>query len=325
MAPAAERARALLGSLRRLVPYDAAWIAQTDRSGYLSLAGIDLDASVVRYFAGPQMAHDIEATGADRSRPPLSPSDLPYPVDELVTWAECLLPAGFREALAVALFEPGGRHVGFLALLSGDRRPPTQADRGRLSEVTALLAQGIDPMRSLEALSHIVSDAFAGVLLFDDGGVEPLPGMRGDVMLAARSLLLETVDARVITGETRMSFLWPQHGHEHGHVRVTYLTGCGSSLPHLRGIVLLSPAETAHGLTSRELEVLGMIVDGCSNQQIAMQLIVTVRTVAAHVEHILAKLGSPSRTHAAVRAEREGVYVPVAGRGDPAGEIRRGR
>jgi len=39
--------------------------------------------------------------------------------------------------------------------------------------------------------------------------------------------------------------------------------------------------ENAAGLTTRELEVLGMMVDGCSNQQIARSLIVTARTVAA--------------------------------------------
>ena len=54
------------------------------------------------------VARDIEVTGTDRARPPLSPSDLPYPAEELPTWAECLLPAGIHEALGVALFAPEG-------------------------------------------------------------------------------------------------------------------------------------------------------------------------------------------------------------------------
>ncbi|WP_324273181.1 hypothetical protein [Blastococcus brunescens] len=33
--------------------------------------------------------------------------------------------------------------------------------------------------------------------------------------------------------------------------------------------------------------------------------------MAAHLEHILCKLGAPTRTLAAVRAEREGLYVPA--------------
>jgi hypothetical protein len=44
-------------------------------------------------------------------------------------------------------------------------------------------------------------------------------------------------------------------------------------------------------------------------------LVVAPRTVAAHIEHILVKLVTPTRTLAAVRAERSGLYVPsVPGR-----------
>lgn len=319
--PTADRAQGMLLSLRELVPFDSAWIALSDRSGYVSLASTDLDAPVLDYLSGPKTAHDIEVTGTDRSRPPLSPSDLPYPAAELPTWAECLIPAGIHEALAVALFEPSGRHVGFLALLSGDRRPPTPSARRRLAQVAPLLAEGIDPMRSVAAASRLVSDAFAGVVLLDDGGTEPLPGLPADDLLTVHSVLLATLGARLIPGEAHTSFLWPRPtgAPMQGHVRVTYLAGAGWSLPHLRGMVLLSAVGTVHRLTSRELEVLGMIVDGYSNPEIAHRLVVTTRTVAAHVEHILAKLASPTRTHAAVRAQREGMYVPVRGRPEPVG------
>ena len=94
-------------------------------------------------------ARDIEVTGANRARPPLSPSDLPYPAEELPTWAECLIPAGIHEALVLALFAPGDRQVGFLALLSGSRQPPSPATRRRLAWLAPVLAHGIDPMRSL--------------------------------------------------------------------------------------------------------------------------------------------------------------------------------
>jgi DNA-binding NarL/FixJ family response regulator len=81
----------------------------------------------------------------------------------------------------------------------------------------------------------------------------------------------------------------------------------------LLGTVVLSPAAGLRGLTPRELEVLGLLIGGCSNQQIARALVVAPRTVAAHLEHILVKLDAPSRTLAAVRAEREGLYVPTSG------------
>jgi DNA-binding CsgD family transcriptional regulator len=58
------------------------------------------------------------------------------------------------------------------------------------------------------------------------------------------------------------------------------------------------------------VEVFGLLIDGCSNQQIAHALVVAPRTVAADLEHILAKFGAPTKRLAAVRAEREGGYVP---------------
>jgi DNA-binding CsgD family transcriptional regulator len=75
-------------------------------------------------------------------------------------------------------------------------------------------------------------------------------------------------------------------------------------------VVVASPPGDIHGLTTRELEILGLLIEGWSNAQIAHQLILAPRTVATHVEHILAKLGVLSRAHAAVLAERDGIYIP---------------
>jgi DNA-binding NarL/FixJ family response regulator len=76
------------------------------------------------------------------------------------------------------------------------------------------------------------------------------------------------------------------------------------------GTLLVRPHVDCRGLTPRELQVLGLLIEGRSNQQIATGLAVTPRTVAAHVEHLLDKLDAPTRTSAAVQAEREGCYVP---------------
>jgi DNA-binding NarL/FixJ family response regulator len=76
-------------------------------------------------------------------------------------------------------------------------------------------------------------------------------------------------------------------------------------------VARLSPVTDLHGLTPRELEVLGLLVEGCSNHEIARALVVAPRTVAAHLEHVLVKLSAPTRTLAAVRAERDGLYVPA--------------
>ncbi|KUL39430.1 hypothetical protein ADL15_09770 [Actinoplanes awajinensis subsp. mycoplanecinus] len=63
-------------------------------------------------------------------------------------------------------------------------------------------------------------------------------------------------------------------------------------------------------MTHRELEILGFIIDGRANQHIARTLFITERTVAAHMEHIRAKLEAPTRTVAAVRSLHLALYIP---------------
>ncbi|MEB3338351.1 MAG: response regulator transcription factor [Leptolyngbyaceae bacterium] len=63
----------------------------------------------------------------------------------------------------------------------------------------------------------------------------------------------------------------------------------------------------AYPLTERELEVLELIVAGCSNATIAEKLYITVGTVKTHVRNILNKLCADDRTQAAVRALRSGL------------------
>lgn len=60
-------------------------------------------------------------------------------------------------------------------------------------------------------------------------------------------------------------------------------------------------------LTERELEILELIVAGCSNAEIAERSYITVGTVKTHVRSILNKLGVDDRTKAAVRALRAGL------------------
>jgi DNA-binding NarL/FixJ family response regulator len=60
-------------------------------------------------------------------------------------------------------------------------------------------------------------------------------------------------------------------------------------------------------LTEREREVLALVAQGLSNQQIADSLVISERTARTHVSNILGKLGVVSRTQAALLAIREGI------------------
>ncbi|QJY44796.1 response regulator transcription factor [Pseudonocardia broussonetiae] len=299
-----ERAQALLEVLRRVVPFDGAWLALADPlgRGYHSLASVDVDVPTVEHLSGALMSRKVGCV-----HPTSAPPELPHPPEELPS-----TPFAFHEALALALFAPSGRHVGFLALLSGSRQPSPSATRRRLRRLAPVLARGIDPMRSLLGTAHLVRGATAGAVLRADGGCQPLPSLPAHPLLDPGSSVLAVARERIDDGHLHSSFLWPRGGPHapDGHVRVTVLSAPEDVPPGLTGLALLSPATDLRGLTPREIEVLGLLVEGRSNQEIARTLVVAPRTVASHVEHVLGKLGASTRTLAAVRAEREGLYVP---------------
>ncbi len=60
-------------------------------------------------------------------------------------------------------------------------------------------------------------------------------------------------------------------------------------------------------LTERELEVLNLVAQGLTNQEIADRLFVSERTVRTHVSNILSKLHLANRTQAALYALRKGL------------------
>jgi two-component system, NarL family, response regulator LiaR len=65
--------------------------------------------------------------------------------------------------------------------------------------------------------------------------------------------------------------------------------------------------ESPEALTERETEVLRLLARGQSNKEIARQLAISDKTAKTHVGNILAKLGLPGRTQAALYAVRIGL------------------
>jgi NarL family two-component system response regulator LiaR len=67
-------------------------------------------------------------------------------------------------------------------------------------------------------------------------------------------------------------------------------------------------------LTGRETDVLRLLAQGKANKEIAVELGIGEKTVKTHVSSVLAKLGVPSRTQAALYAVRIGLVPANGGR-----------
>ncbi|MDH4652441.1 LuxR C-terminal-related transcriptional regulator [Pseudomonas sp. JS3066] len=77
----------------------------------------------------------------------------------------------------------------------------------------------------------------------------------------------------------------------------------------LPGAEVALPADVgaAEALSSRELAVLQLIAQGCSNQEISERLFISLHTVKSHARHINSKLGVERRTQAVARAKALGL------------------
>ncbi|MCV7420510.1 helix-turn-helix transcriptional regulator [Mycobacterium yunnanensis] len=307
-----ERATALLEPLHRLLPFDGAWFALCDdkRRGHRSLVSTGWDRHTAAYLDGPVLVEEIERLGMTRSRAALRVVDFPVPASELRSWAECLLPAGLRECLNICLFAADGRHLGFLGLFTVSSAVPSEAARDLLAALAPMLAQAVDPLRSATAAAQLMHSATAAVILTRSRGVLTVPGLPDHPALRPGSPALTAASALLDGAQT--SFLLPAPEECDGYLTATALDLPDAEPRDASAIVMLSPCGDLHGLTRRELEVLGLLIAGRHNTEAAQRLGVTVRTIATHIEHILCKLDANTRALAAVRAQRRGLYIPPA-------------
>jgi hypothetical protein len=310
-----ERAAEVLAALGRILPCDAAWLAVRDpeQHRHTPLATAGAAEPLRRNFQRPDADDEVDRLGLNRHRPPMLASEIPGPLTESPSWAEYLLPAGFRGGLAAALFTPGGRHVGHLALLSEDPSRPGPADREAVAAVTEVIAYGLDRTQEIAATARIVEAASAGVVRTRGGDTLPLPGLPDHRLLAPGSPILATAAQELGDGGTAIAFLAPTTDTEDEErlVRVTALDCARPPLDHLCAAVLLSAPGDLRGLTMLELRLLGLLVEGTAQiPAMAAALGIEQRTVADAVRAALTTLAVPNLTAATVRAVRTGLRIP---------------
>ena len=117
------------------------------------------------------------------------------------------------------------------------------------------------------------------------------------VQAGAISCLLKDIDADSLADTVRKA----ARGEAVLHPRVA-----GHLMEALRRGALPA-AQMLETLSTREREVLSLMAEGLSNQQIADQLGIGEKTVKTHVSNVLAKLGVGDRTQAAVFAWKAGM------------------
>ena len=87
-------------------------------------------------------------------------------------------------------------------------------------------------------------------------------------------------------------------------IRAAY-AGQPTLAPEAAQIVIraaVGPANVGQDLSKRELEVLTLVVQGLSNDEIAERLVISLPTAKHHVRACISKLGAANRTHAAALA-----------------------
>ncbi|RKT87150.1 Autoinducer binding domain-containing protein [Saccharopolyspora antimicrobica] len=230
---------------------------------------------------------------AVRRGTPLRFVDVPFDLRETRTYREAILPNRFREGMTLPLAPPatGAAIPGFVAMSSTHATPLDDESRLALMMLSRDLAGLIDP--GAEA-GDIVADV---VLRITHDLVEIRAGELGEVPLTSAELHLAVRSAAASAA---------------GHVGFHHRAADGTwwhvrAVRHPGAVLVRFGRVPAFGrLTSRELDVVGLVARGWSNERISQALGIAVRTVRSHVESSLIKLDCPNRTALARTAfERE--------------------
>ena len=244
--------------------------------------------------------------------------------------------AAYRDAAALGRDPVPG--AALLRLADGDAAGAVEAIRRMLREGgdprlrPGVLAAAVEVHLAAGevAAARAASDELSGLAAAND-----VPMLRAIAEGASGSVLLAEGDAEAgLAALRRASAGWSALGmpYETARARVAIALACRAlhddaavaaeleaagatfddlgATPDLARVRSLTGRDRAAGtseLTVRELEVLRLLATGKTNRDIATELVISVHTVARHVQNIFAKLGVSSRSAATAYAYEHGV------------------
>jgi two-component system, NarL family, response regulator LiaR len=155
-----------------------------------------------------------------------------------------------------------------------------------------LVMPGMDGVKAIKAIHDIQPDI--KIIALSSFSEDKL--VRSALMAGATSYLLKNVSAERLADA----------------IRTTH-SGLPTLSPEVKSLLVDIPRTTSstssnlEPLTPRELEVLGCLVTGLTNAEIAQQLGISQYTIKGHVSNILGKLAVNSRTEAVAYALRNNI------------------
>ena len=156
------------------------------------------------------------------------------------------------------------------------------------------------------AMKNINGFGVAQALLHDGEGVQ----MPGILVLTAYDQVAY-VRAMLRLG-ARGYWLKSARGSEIRQAVHDVAAGKRSLAPDVRRLLLANesnPVAWSEPLTTRELEVLHLVVQGARNSEIGQRLSISVKTVETHLTSIYGKLGVQSRAEAIALAQKQGLLL----------------
>jgi DNA-binding NarL/FixJ family response regulator len=145
-------------------------------------------------------------------------------------------------------------------------------------------SSGLELLREL----HVRFGDDLPVILVSAERATPLDRVAG-LLLGADDYLVKPFDSGELRARMRRSLRRRRSTNGNGN----------GSLPPERG--------PQPSLSPRELEILTLLTEGRTQTQIAAALVISPKTVATHIQHLLAKLGVNSRAQAVAAAYRRGL------------------